>query len=108
MGVSTAATLIRAALLIGFLTVNLSAQKKQKPPANPFSNDPGPGWFSEQVDSSGKLPGMVFGVGDNAKLRAARDPLRVDPAHYHLELEKEGMRVLRFTLEADETSLMHY
>jgi hypothetical protein len=107
MGVSTPATLIRKAILIGFLTVTLTAQKQQQPPRNPFSNGPGPDWTVEDsVNEDGKIIRLL--APSMPELRASRDPLRVDPARYHLELETEGMRVLRLTLGADEASLMHY
>src|SRR6202023_1440986 len=107
MGVRTPATVIRAAFLIGFLTVPPSAKKRQQPPRNPFSNGPGTGWTVEDsVKEDGKLVPLL--APSMPELRASRDPLRIDTARYHLELETEGMRVLRLTLGADEASLMHY
>ena len=38
---------------------------------------------------------------------ARRDPLRIDPKHYHLDSENEHVRVIRLTLKADEGVPMH-
>jgi hypothetical protein len=37
-------------------------------------------------------------------MRTATDPLRVDPAHYSVESETDGMLALRLKLGADETA----
>jgi len=37
-------------------------------------------------------------------MRAASDPLRVDPAHYSIDSETDGMLALRLKLGADETA----
>jgi hypothetical protein len=37
-------------------------------------------------------------------MRAATDPVRVDPAHYSVESETDGMLALRLKLAADETA----
>src|SRR5579862_3912464 len=38
---------------------------------------------------------------------ARRDPLKIDPQHYRLDLENEHVRVIRLTLKADESVPMH-
>jgi hypothetical protein len=81
---------LRVAFLLGLLAVNLSAQSIRKPRfGNPFSG-PLPEWPVK-----------------NLKVETGPSPLSVDPAHYHLELETEGIRVLRLTLEPDGVSPLH-
>jgi hypothetical protein len=38
---------------------------------------------------------------------ARRDPLAIDPKHYHLDFENERVRAIRLTLKADEGVPMH-
>jgi hypothetical protein len=38
---------------------------------------------------------------------ARRDPLKIDPKHYHLDFENEHVRAIRLTLKADEAVPMH-
>jgi hypothetical protein len=38
---------------------------------------------------------------------ARRDPLQLDPQHYHLDFENEHVRAIRLTLKADEVVPMH-
>jgi hypothetical protein len=41
-------------------------------------------------------------------MRAASDPVQVDPVHYRLEIETDGMRVTRLTLGPDEAAPVVY
>ncbi|HUE22832.1 MAG TPA: hypothetical protein VMQ86_14195 [Bryobacteraceae bacterium] len=38
---------------------------------------------------------------------ARRDPLTIDPKHYHLDFENEHVRAIRLTLKADEAVPVH-
>jgi hypothetical protein len=72
---------MRTLLLAGFLATLLVAQRDR---VKPFPPEVVPPQVTESVDA-----------------------LRIDPAHYRLELENEQIRVLRLTLKADEAVPMH-
>jgi hypothetical protein len=50
------------------------------------------------------LPGLLFAQPPTQNVRAASDPVRVDPAHYSVESETEGMLALRLKLGPDEAA----
>ncbi len=51
------------------------------------------------------LPTMLFCLG--ASLVMAQDPVKVDPEHHKVVLENDQVRVLRFTINPHEKSVMH-
>jgi len=56
----------------------------------------------------GLQPGKGFPpeiVSPEALVR--RDPLKIDPKHYHLDYENEQVRAIRLTLKADEAVPLH-
>ena len=63
------------------------------------------------MKTDGHLTALIlfaaFALLGTAKNAMAKDPVQVDPKHYHLEFENDQVRVLRITYGPHELSVMH-
>ncbi len=55
----------------------------------------------------GILALAIFSCTKKPSVEGAQDPVKVDPAHYKVELENDQVRVLRITYGPNEKSVMH-